>query len=283
MSAPDDPHADDRIDALLDTMRAGDPRREDPFARELERLLDDGGPIPVDERDAEAVVERLLARLDAAPEAAPVDRTRPWMSAGLAVAAAVTLAAVTWWWLGSGEGVVPEPEVAVQATLDPAVGTPVPAPAGVGTTDVQLGDGTIAEVLGDTVVLVEGVVSVARTDPRQTGAHKVRISGLDLVIEPVGTVFDVGTRGDTAAVRVREGRVRLLHDAQGHLGELAAGGWAVIRAGAPALQVDRVPDGPIDPVALGLSPDVDELLADMRWLALPPAAREAILTTDHAP
>ncbi len=264
MSDPNDPRADARVDALLDGLAPGD-----PLAEEVERLLAEGGPVPVDPRDLDRAAASLAARL-----APPAPRRRvPRAVAALAAAAALCVVAAGSWWAGREAG---------RSAPDPVEAAAVAAPR-VGHTEVARGPGALAEIRGEVVELVDGVVSVTRHDPRAAGPHAVHVAGLELTVEPVGTVYAVGSRDAFAAVWVREGRVALMHRTQGHLGEVGAGTWALVRRTAAGIQVHRVPDGPLDPAQAGLGDDDAALLAEMRWLMLPEAAREAILPPGDAP
>lgn len=279
MNGPDDPSTDDVLEQLLDGI--GPPG---PLADEVERHLRPRGPVAVDDAEVDAVVRSLADRFAAerAPSVAPapppgVPANRGWRTIAAALAAAAVLVVVA--------------SLSWQAGLRAATRTDAPdeAPLAVahdprfGETEVQIAPGSDARRTDDAVVLVEGVVSLARTDPRQVGPHEVLVSTMDLQVEPVGTAYSVGVRGDLAAIWVREGRVRLLHQTEGHLGEITAGSWTLVTAGGPALELHRVPDGPFDPTEIGLDPSAAQLLADMRWLALPEASRSAILEPLDAP
>lgn len=258
-----DPSAPDRsddgaVEALMTAMRPGD-----PLAEEVERFLNErGGPVPAPDDQVRDAAARVRAHIQGTQT--PRRHLGRW---GLA-AAAVLLAVAGAAWQGTRTE-APAPVATADLPSPPAVADP---------SDVEIAPGALAEIQDDLVVVALGSVAVHHTDG-SAGAHRVRLSALDVVVEPVGTVFYAGSRGSQGAVWVQEGAVRLLHPRQGHLGEVRAGHWALLapHPDGSGIEVHRVQDGPFDPSHVGLDADASQLVADLRWLALPLETRTSIL------
>lgn len=245
-----DKHVADPVEALIDALQAGD-----PLAEEVERVLNEtGGPVPVDEAELRAAVASVHAKIRG--ERA---RERRWLPRRLLVAALV-LCTVGFGAYGLATFTEPT-ELAASG-------------------DVDIRTGSQVAVRDDTVLLSDGVVTVSRNGAAHSGAHRVRVESLGVTVEPIGTVFHVGTREHLTAIWVEEGRVRLLHDRQGHLGEIDAGGWALLTGNDAGVQVHRVQEGQFDAAELGLDEGAHQLLADIRWMALPAETRAGILGGD---
>ncbi|TNE89937.1 MAG: hypothetical protein EP330_09955 [Deltaproteobacteria bacterium] len=233
-----DAPAQDELDALLDAFAPGT-----PFADEVETLLSaESGPVPVDEAALNAAVDRLSARIE------PVaDAPRAWrLTGGLAAAAAAMLAALAWWTLPA------EPEA---------------QPFTAHTEALALGEGSAARVDGDVLLLDAGSVRFQRDATHLPSVGAVSVPGTDLSFQPVGTLFVAGRAGACTALGVREGRVAVRR-VEVTVDTLGAGEWWVDCPG----DVRRFRDGDV----LQFDAAVQELLAELRWLALPASTREGL-------
>jgi len=251
---PSDP--DQRVEQLLDGISPGD-----PLSDLVEQQLNLRPPVPIDEEEVAAAVDSALTRIGGEEVSAPGRVVGRWTLLGLGLAAAMAL------FLVRGQPtVVPTAAESPSASLDAQPGLEIRAGS-----DVRLHD--------DVVWLARGVVSVHHETSGQ-GAHSVRLTELDVQVDPIGTVYYAGSRGDVAAIRVTEGRVRLTSPTQGHLGEVEAGSWAIMarQPTTKGIALHRVEDGPFDARSLGIAEgDLGPLLADVRWMALPLQTRAAIL------
>ncbi len=262
------PGAADSIEVLLDQLDAGD-----PFAEEVERMLNEtGGPVTVIDDDIAAAGASVRQRLQPeAPQSVQPRSRWPW---GLAIAAAALLAVGSWELLTA-------PTPPQSADVQVAISVPEPDLTG-----IEIKSGSMLAVRADTLVLTNGAVTIDHGPNNLDAVHRVRLPQLGVDVEPVGTLYHAGTHGSVGAVWVREGRVRLVHDLQGHLGEVGAGGWAILvrHPDDEGIEVHRIADGPFDPTDLGLTDSgIAQLMADMRWMALPADARTQILGDVVAP
>jgi len=265
MKDPHDPRApEDVLDALLAGMQPGDPLTE-----EVERVLNEtGGPVPVDDDAARAAAEGVLASIRGTHvSASPEPATRPGWRTAVAIAAAALLA-VGIFSTGPAATVAPTPAVTKHVQPDPSQSPH---------STFEIRDGSVVDVRSDRIVLLDGVVSVHH-EANELGVHSVRLAALDVTIEPVGTLYFAGSAPDVAAVWVQEGSVKLVHPQLGHLGEVAAGHWALLTSQDDDIVVHRIDEGPFDPSERGLEHTaIADLLADIRWMALPQESRSSIL------
>jgi hypothetical protein len=230
------PSEPDPLDALLPGFEPGM-----PFADAVEAWLDEsGGPVAVDDDAVEAALARLTAQ--------PRRRSRwGWGAAALALAAAAALA--------------------VRALSPaPVVPTVEPTPYSVSTDALELADGAVATVLGPTLHLTDGALRFRREGELLPPVAEVRLGAAEVTAVPVGTVFVAGVAGSEAAIGVEHGVVRLQRGAY-TVAEVRAGEWAV--ATPDDVAVFAVPPP-------GLSPAASALLAELRWLSLPPRTRDAL-------
>ena len=251
--------ADPRVEQLIDGITPGD-----PLSDLVEERLNLSGPVPVSDEVVDRSVNRALARIQGQQQAAPASRRGWWMAFGVALAAALAL------FLVQGQ------PASVETTAEPPPLSLNEQPG------LEIRAGSDVQLHEDVVWLGQGVVSVHHDTP-DSGPHSVRLTGLDVLVDPVGTVYFAGSRGDVAAIRVTEGRVRLTSQGQGHLGEIAEGGWAILvkKPDTDGIALHRVEDGPFDASSLGIGEaDLGPLLAEMRWMSLPLETRTAILGGD---
>lgn len=233
----------DELDGLLPAFVPGS-----PFADEIERLLSStGGPVAVDESELESALDRLEERVQ--PSVRP--RSRQWIAAPialLAVAAALLFALRP----------APAPSTA-----------PVPTPVEyvASTAAVHLGPTGDARVLGDALWLDAGSVRFQRDEGHSPDVAEVFLPEDGLRLVPVGTTFVAGRSGSCAALSVREGRVEVRAE-EVLIDEVSAGGWW--------LRCDGDQRAWRDGDVVALESPADELLAELRWLALPEETRSLL-------
>jgi hypothetical protein len=259
MKDRNEPNADPRVDALLDGITPGD-----PFSEAVERRLNShGGPVAVDEEALKRGVASVTSRINGQGRESGSNNRTPMAVGGL-----IALAAGGLFFALQGA-----PTAGVSA---PAAGT-IEVPI---SNTLEIRAGSTVKVREDVVLVAEGVVSVHHDGPDATGPHSVQLTAVDVLVDPIGTVYYAGSRGRVAAVWVEEGAVRLTHDSQGPMGEVQAGSWAVLmrHPGVEGIAMHRIDDGPFDAASVGIADsDLSQLLADVRWMALPLETRTGIL------
>ncbi len=226
----------------------------DPSAAEGEHLL-------LGDADASRLVAAALQPLDEEVEAlvrraAPVRSARPWWPAGLALAAALAI----WlaWPVGDAPVVVPAPPALVA----------LPAPPPTESWRVSDPVEVVVDAGGTTLVQREGVRRY-EVDPVAVGRHFRVVAG-DVVVEVVGTAFDVGVSGSDVWVEVLHGRVRVRYHGREELLDPGRR-WSTPSRPAPS----RV-DAPVPVVGAGvrLAALLDRVEAGEQTPALVVALRE---------
>jgi hypothetical protein len=251
-------------DVMLELIDGVQP--EGPLADVVESFLDRDG-VPVDERDVDAIAQRLQARI-AGPQP---QRSRWWLAALPLVAAAAAVAGVMLWQAERQTAGMQAPELA-------AVVAPVPV---VSSEALRIGEGAIAGRVEDTLHLVAGAIRYERGDGMDPGVHAVRLRELDIVLQPVGTIFVASAGRDMAVVGVDEGVVQILDDRGDEVGRLSAGRWAALGRGATGdLVMVSFGEGhqplPAALASVGAADEVERLLVSARWLTLSSQTREAL-------
>lgn len=185
------------------------------------------------------------------------------------------------------------------ATLPGAVST-TPAPGAVGRESAQgptLGPGLTAHpgssaaIVGDEVVLADGLLTFLRDVRTRPPVTRIRFAGLPLITRPLGTEYVAGVVGDVAVVAVVHGRVVLTHESGAEITRLRAGDMVAVASdpdSATDLSAVAIQDLPTELVALSL-PDgrtaadgaIAALVADVRVAVLPAPVRDTL--TGFAP
>jgi len=214
-----------------------------PLAAEIESLLDEG-PLDVDSAAVDAAVDALSERLGSPPR-------RRSRALPLLAVAAVLLAA----WMGVS---INAPEVEPM----PQVATSAPG--------LQLSAHAAATTDGETLSLVSGEVIFVRDDTVNPPVGAVRLTELDLVVTPFGTLFAAGADSGIGAVAVAEGEVLITHGGIDVARVSAGDGVVVWDAGDQlvALPPSALPDA--------ISEEGSRLIASLRWSLLPEETRKAL-------